>query len=74
MPASPAIPNFQPKAVLKVNAGPGTFDFRIYPIGANPQADSPVISVLGATIPATGELSVVAHLDGQGQTHRDDLP
>jgi hypothetical protein len=67
VPAAPAIANFQPKAVLRVSAGPGTFDIRIYPVGANPQAGAPVISVLGAAIPATGELSVVAHLDGDGQ-------
>jgi hypothetical protein len=67
VPAAPAIPNFQPKAVLRVSAGPGTFDIRIYPVGANPQTSVPVISVLGAAIPATGELSVVAHLDANGQ-------
>jgi hypothetical protein len=67
VPATPVIPNFQPKAVLRVSAGPGTFDIRIYPVGVNPQTSAPVISVLGAAIPATGELSVVAHLDGMGQ-------
>jgi hypothetical protein len=67
VPATPAIPNFQPKAVLRVSAGPGTFDIRIYPVGVSPQTGTPVISVLGAAIPASGELSVVAHLDGDGQ-------
>jgi hypothetical protein len=67
VPTTPAIPNFQPKAVLRVSAGPGTFDIRIYPVGVSPQAGSPVITVLGAAIPASGELSVVAHLDGDGQ-------
>ena len=67
VPATPVIPNFQPKAVLRVSAGSGTFDIRIYPVGASPQTSAPVISVLGAAIPATGELSVVAHLDGTGQ-------
>jgi hypothetical protein len=67
VPGAPAIPNFQPKAVLRVNAGPGTFDVRIYAAGANPLTSAPVISVLAATIPASGELSVVAHLDDAGQ-------
>jgi Domain of unknown function (DUF4397) len=67
VPPTPVIPGFQPKAVLRVSAGPGTFDIRIYPVGANPLTTTPVISVLGAAIPATGELSVVAHLDGTGQ-------
>jgi hypothetical protein len=66
IPASPAIPGFQPKAVRSLTAGPGAFDIRIYAAGANPLTSAPVISVLGAALPATGEVSIVAHLDANG--------
>lgn len=66
IPGSPTIPGLRPKDVRSVTAGPGVFDIRIYAAGANPQTAAPVISVLGAVLPATGEVSVVAHLDAVG--------
>lgn len=66
IPGTPTIPNFQPKRTVRVSAGPGTFDIRIYAAGANPATATPVISALGVALPATGEFSVVAHLDGAG--------
>ena len=66
VPSTPTIPGFQPKQIVDVQAGPATFDIRIFVQGANPQSATPVIAVLGAVIPDNVELSVVAHLDGQG--------
>ena len=67
LPGSPTIPNFQPKAVRAITAGPGAFDIRIFAAGANPQTATPVIAVIGAPLPATGEVSIVAHLTEAGQ-------
>ena len=66
IPTSATIAGFQPKQVVAVTAPAGQFDTRIYGAGANPQTASPVIQVLGATIPDNVELSIVAHLDGSG--------
>lgn len=66
IPATPTIPGFLPKQIVDVPAGPATFDIRIFVQGANPQTAQPVIAVLGAVIPDNVELSVIAHLDGQG--------
>jgi hypothetical protein len=66
IPSIAAIPGFQPKSVRSLTAGPGAFDIRIYPAGANPLTSQPVIAVLGAAIPATGEVSIVAHLGATG--------
>jgi hypothetical protein len=66
VPASPTIPDFQPKQIVGVTVGPATFDIRIFAAGANPQTAQPVIEVLGAAIPDNVELSILAHLDGQG--------
>ena len=66
IPTTPTIAGFLPKAIADVQAGPATVDIRIYAQGANPQTAQPVIAVLGAVIPNNVELSVVAHLDGQG--------
>ncbi len=66
IPATPTIAGFLPKAIADVQAGPATVDIRIYAQGANPQTAQPVIAVLGAVIPNNVELSVVAHLNGQG--------
>ena len=64
--AAPTIAGFQPKQVVSVTAGPAVVDIRIFAQGANPQTATPVIAVLGAALPATGEVSVLAHLDGNG--------
>ncbi|MCC7033886.1 MAG: DUF4397 domain-containing protein [Acidobacteria bacterium] len=61
--STPTIPGFEPKQIVDVQAGPGSFDIRIYVQGANPQTDTPVIEVLGAAIPDNLELSILAHLD-----------
>lgn len=66
IPTTPTIAGFLPKAIADVQAGPATVDIRIYAQGANPLTAQPVIAVLGAVIPNNVELSVVAHLDGQG--------
>ena len=66
IPATPTIAGFLPKAIADVQAGPATVDIRIYAQGANPQTAQPVIAVLGAVISNNVELSIVAHLDGQG--------
>lgn len=63
IPATPTIPGFEPKQIVDVQAGPGTFDIRIYVQGADPQTATPVIEVLGAAIPNNVELSILAHLD-----------
>jgi hypothetical protein len=63
----PTIRSFQPKQIVEVQAGPGRFDIRIFAAGANPQTATPVIQVLGATIPDNAELSILAHLNGAGQ-------
>jgi hypothetical protein len=65
-PATPTLPNFQPKQVVDVTAGPITVDIRIFAQGANPQTATPVIAVLGASVPASGEISILAHLDASG--------
>lgn len=67
VPASATIPGFQPKQVAGVTVGPASFDIRIFAAGSNPQTGTPVIEVLGATIPDNVELSIVAHLDASGQ-------
>jgi hypothetical protein len=66
IPTVPTIPGFQPKQIVDVQAGPGTIDIRIFAQGANPQTATPVIAVLGATIPNNVELSILAHLDANG--------
>ena len=66
VPSNPTIPSFQPKQIVEVQAGPGRFDIRIFARGANPQTATPVIQVLGATIPDNVELSILAHLDANG--------
>lgn len=66
VPSTPTIRAFQPKQVVDVQAGPGSFDIRIFAVGANPQTATPVIAVLGALIPNNVELSVLAHLDANG--------
>jgi hypothetical protein len=67
IPGSPTISNFQPKAVRSITAGPGAVDIRIFAAGANPQTATPVIAVLGVSLPASGEVSIVAHLTEGGQ-------
>jgi hypothetical protein len=79
IPATPTIPGFQPKQIVGVTVGPATFDIRIFAAGADPQVASPVIQVLGATIPDNVELSIVAHLSGTGTPtatvyRNDDTP
>lgn len=66
VPAAPTIPAFQPKQIVDLTAGPVTVDIRIFAQGANPQTATPVIAVLGAAVPASGEISVLAHLDANG--------
>lgn len=66
IPATPTIAGFRPKSIVDVQAGPGAFDIRIFAQGANPQTATPVIAVLGAVIPNNVELSILAHLNGQG--------
>ena len=66
IPGTPTIAGFQPKQVFPVTAPAGQFDIRIYAAGANAQSATPVIQVLGATIPDNVELSIVAHLDANG--------
>jgi hypothetical protein len=66
VPATATIPNFQPKNVVRVPAAAGTYDIRIYAAGANAASATPVIEALGVTLPATGEFSIVAHLDSEG--------
>jgi hypothetical protein len=66
VPGTPAIANFVPRSVVRLPGVSGAFDIRIYAAGDNPAAATPVITVLGATIPATGEISIVAHLDASG--------
>jgi hypothetical protein len=66
VPTTPTIPSFQPKQIVDVQAGPGSFDIRIFAAGSNPQTATPVIEVLGAVIPNNVELSVLAHLDASG--------
>jgi hypothetical protein len=66
IPATPTIPNFQPKQIVDVTAGPATVDIRIFAAGANPQTATPVIAVLGAAVPGPGEISILAHLDNAG--------
>jgi hypothetical protein len=66
IPPTATVAGFQPKQVVAVAAPAGQFDIRIYPAGANPLASSPVIQALGAVIPDNVDLSIVAHLDGQG--------
>ena len=66
IPAAATIASFQPKQIVDVTAGPGSYDIRIYAAGANPQSATPVIQVLGAAIPDNVELSIVAHLSGAG--------
>jgi len=66
IPATPTIPGFRPKQIVDVTVGAGMFDIRIFAQGANPQTATPVIAVLGATIPDNIELSILAHLDLHG--------
>jgi hypothetical protein len=64
--ATPTIPGFQPKQIVDLTVGPLTADIRIFAAGANPQTATPVIAVLGAAIPDNVELSILAHLDANG--------
>jgi Domain of unknown function (DUF4397) len=67
IPATPTIANFQPKQIVDIPAaGPASVDIRIFAAGTNPQSASPVIAVLGAAVPGPGEISILAHLDGNG--------
>jgi Domain of unknown function (DUF4397) len=66
IPATPTIPGFRPKQVVDVQAGPGSFDIRVFVQGANPQTAAPVIAVLGAAVPDRVELSILAHLSSAG--------
>ncbi|MEZ5288092.1 MAG: DUF4397 domain-containing protein [Vicinamibacterales bacterium] len=66
IPATPTIPGFQPKQIVDLTAGPATVDIRVFAQGADPQTATPVIAVLGAAVPASGEISILAHLDGAG--------
>lgn len=66
LPAAPTLAGFEPRQVVSVTAGPADVDIRIFAQGANPSTDAPVIAVLGAAIPASGEISILAHLDGSG--------
>jgi len=66
IPATPTIAGFQPKQIVDLTAGPATVDIRIFAAGANAQTATPVIAVLGAAVPGPGEISILAHLDGQG--------
>ncbi len=66
IPATPTIAGFQPKQIVDLTAGPVTVDIRIFAAGANPQTATPVIAVLGAAVPGPGEISILAHLDGNG--------
>jgi hypothetical protein len=67
IPTTPTIPGFQPKQIVDVaGVGAGRYDIRIFAQGANPLTDTPVIAVLGATIPDNVELSILAHLDADG--------
>lgn len=66
MPDAPTLAGFQPRQIVSVMAGPATVDIRIFAQGANPATDTPVISVLGAALPASGEVSLIAHLDSSG--------
>jgi len=66
IPATATVASFQPKQIVDVTAGPGSYDIRIYAAGVNPQSATPVIQVLGAAIPDNVELSIVAHLSGAG--------
>lgn len=65
--STPTIPGFQPKQVVDVTVGAATFDIRIFAQGADPQTATPVIAVLGAVIPDNVELSILAHLDAEGE-------
>ena len=67
IPTAPTIPGFVPKQIAEVPGVPAAaYDIRIFAQGANPQTASPVIAVLGATIPDNVELSILAHLDADG--------
>jgi len=66
IPATPTIAGFQPKQIVDLTAGPVTVDIRIFAAGANAQTATPVIAVLGAAVPGPGEISILAHLDGNG--------
>jgi len=65
--ATPTIPGFQPKQIVDLTVGGAlSADIRIFVTGANPQTATPVIAVLGAAIPDNVELSILAHLDANG--------
>jgi hypothetical protein len=65
--ATPTIPGFQPKQIVDLTVGGAlSADIRIFVAGANPQTATPVIAVLGAAIPNNVELSILAHLDANG--------
>lgn len=67
IPATPTIPNRQPKAIVDIPTGGAlTVDIRIYAQGANPQTAQPVVALLGATVPDDVEVSILAHFDGSG--------
>lgn len=67
VPTTPTIPGFLPKQIADIPGVPAAaYDIRIFAQGANPQTDTPVIAVLGATIPDNVELSILAHLDADG--------
>ena len=67
VPATPTVTGFQPKQVVDLRIGGAvTADIRIFAAGANPQTATPVIQVLGATVPDGVEVSIVAHLDASG--------
>ena len=61
--ATPTIPGFQPKQIVDLTVGPLTADIRIFAAGANPQTATPVIAVLGATIPDNVKIGFVGRND-----------
>ena len=44
----------------------GDYDIQIFAAGADPEADEPVIDVAGAAVPGGESVSLIAHLDGEG--------
>ena len=64
----PLVPGFEPGTLTDAQQLPaGSYDLAVYPAGADAGSTEPAISADDVEVPAGVDVTVVAHLDAQGQ-------
>lgn len=63
----PLLPGFEPGTLTDPLTLPaGSYDIAIYPAGADPDTEDPALSADGLEVPGGANLTLVAHLDADG--------